>query len=59
MKSWKTTIVGAILAAIVAIQPILETGIIDWKKIALASVIAIFGYLVKDSDVTGGTKSSS
>jgi len=53
MKSWKTTIVGAILAAIVAIQPIVETGVIDWKKVALAALIAVMGYVAKDADVTG------
>jgi hypothetical protein len=53
MKSWRTTIVGALLAAIVAIQPILESGSIDYKKLGLAAVIALFGYLVKDANVTG------
>lgn len=53
MKSWKTTIIGAILAAIVAIQPLIETGAVDWKKIGYAALIALFGYLVKDHDVTG------
>ena len=52
MKSWKTTIVGAILAVIVAIQPIIETGVIDWKKIGLAALIAVFGYLAKDATAT-------
>ena len=53
MKSYKTTIIGAILAAIIAIQPLIETGVIDYKKVGLAAIIAFFGYLSKDSDVTG------
>ena len=53
MKSWKTTIVGAVLATIVAIQPIIELGVIDWKRVALAGLIALMGYLAKDADVTG------
>ena len=53
MKSYKTTIIGAILACIIAIQPLIETGIIDYKKIGLAAIIALFGYISKDSDVTG------
>jgi len=53
MKSYKTTIIGAILAAIIAVQPLIETGSFDLKKVALAAFIALFGYLAKDSDVTG------
>jgi hypothetical protein len=48
MTNWKTTLTGAVLAIIVAVQPIIETGSIDWKKLAFASVIALFGYLTKD-----------
>lgn len=53
MRSYKTTIIGAILACIIAIQPLIETGVIDYKKVGLAAIIALFGYLSKDSDVTG------
>jgi len=53
MRSYKTTIIGAILACIIAIQPLIETGVIDYKKIGLAAIIALFGYISKDSDVTG------
>ena len=37
MKDWKTTIAGAVLAAVVAVQPIVESGIIDWKDLAFAA----------------------
>ena len=40
MKSWKTIIVGAVLATIVAIQPIIKLGVIDWKRVALLAIIA-------------------
>jgi hypothetical protein len=53
MKSYKTTIIGAILAVIIAVQPMIETGTIDYKKVGLAAIIALFGYIAKDSDVTG------
>lgn len=53
MKSWKTTLLGAAAAAWVAVEPIVTTGHIDWKKIGIAAVIAAFGYLVKDANVTG------
>lgn len=53
MKNWRTTLVGGLLAAIIAVQPLLETGVIDWSKITLAAIIAILGYVAKDSKVTG------
>lgn len=56
--SWKTMVVGAILAILIAVQPLLETGTIDWKAVILAALVALFSYLVKDKDVTGGTRSN-
>jgi len=55
MKNWKTTLVGAILALFVAVQPIMETGAVDWKKIVIACGVALFGYLAKDFNVSGTT----
>ena len=53
MKNWKTTVVGVIIAIVIAVSPILETGTIVWKDIILAAIIAAFGYFAKDHDVTG------
>ena len=56
MKSWKTTIMGIILASMIAIQPLTSDEINlrkDWFKFILAIAIAIFGYFSKDHDVTG------
>jgi hypothetical protein len=58
MKSSKTTVFGVILAALVAIQPIVEgTGYhldgASFVKILFAASLAVFGYLAKDFDVTG------
>lgn len=55
MKSWKTTLSGCLVAVFVAVQPIIETGTIDWKKVTLAALIAAFSFVAKDSNVTGGT----
>lgn len=55
MKSWKTTISGCMIAVIIAIQPIVETGVIDWKKVLIAALIAAFSFVAKDNNVTGGT----
>ena len=58
MKSNKTTILGTALAVLVAIQPIIEgTGYHFDKetinKLLFAGLLAAFGYLTKDHDVTG------
>jgi len=56
MKSWKTTLMGIILASMIAVQPLASDGVDlkkDWPKFALAIAIAIFGYFSKDHDVTG------
>lgn len=54
--SWKTTLIGCLLAIAVAVQPLIATGQIDWKAVGIAAMIALLGYLAKDADVTGGTK---
>ena len=56
--SWKTMIVGSLLAILIAIQPLIEVGEIDWKSVILAGLVALFSYLVKDKDVTGGQRSN-
>jgi hypothetical protein len=57
--SWKTTLIGAIIAICVAIQPLISTGKIDWKSVGIAALIALFGYISKDSNVTGGNVSNN
>jgi hypothetical protein len=58
MKSWKTTIVGAALAALLAVEPLL-TGVgyhldrTTITKLVFAGLVAVLGYLAKDADVTG------
>ena len=48
MKDWRSTIAGALLAAVVAIQPIIESGTVDWVNICIAALIAALGYIVRD-----------
>lgn len=54
MKNYKTTLSGAILAILLAMQPLAETGGFDfkrdWFKYLLAISIALFGYASKDHD---------
>ena len=55
MKNWKTTLFGCLAAVVLAIQPILATGHIDWTKLILAVLLAAFSFFAKDANVTGGT----
>jgi uncharacterized membrane protein YgaE (UPF0421/DUF939 family) len=53
MKSWKTTVLGLVIAILVAVQPIVANGAVDWKAVALAVLIAAAGYFAKDNNVSG------
>jgi hypothetical protein len=55
MKNWKTTIVGVIGAAGLAVFQLISTGSLDPKTLIIAAVVAGMGLLAKDHDVTGGT----
>jgi hypothetical protein len=59
MKSWKTTLIGALLSGIIAVQPLIQNGNIDfkrdWPKLAGAALVAMLSFYTKDKDVTGGT----
>lgn len=50
MKSWKTTIVGAGIAALMAVQNFQGNG--SPKQYVIAALIAAFGFLSKDFDQT-------
>ena len=56
MKNYKTTLIGGLIAVIIAVQPLIESGEINWKQVGFAALIAAFGFISKDHDVTGGTK---
>ncbi len=53
MRNWKTTIVGLIGAIAIAIQPYLESGAFDTKALITAAVVAAFGVIAKDFNVSG------
>jgi hypothetical protein len=58
MKSYKTTILGAIGAAITAVSLYTQSGgnLADWKLYLFPVLIAVFGYVSKDAGVTGPDK---
>jgi hypothetical protein len=57
--NWKTTLIGTVAgivgAVVGAIVPLMQGGVIDWKLIGTAALVAALGYFAKDSNVTGGT----
>ena len=53
MKNWKTSLIGAVIATLLAIQPLIEKGAIDWRAVGLAALIAVFGFVSKDFNKTG------
>lgn len=55
MKNWKTTLIACALAAVVAVEPMISTGKVDWKAVGMAALIAALGVVAKDANVTGGT----
>jgi len=60
-KSWRTTVLGCIGAVIMAAVPFLQQDSFeiskDWKYLAAAVLIALYGAVSKDAQVSGnGTK---
>jgi hypothetical protein len=53
MKNWKTTVVGALIGGLVAIQPLLAGGAVDIMQLVIGFAIAAFGAVSKDFDKTG------
>jgi len=58
MKNYKTTIVALLGAIWLAVQPIISNGSFswstDWKGLLGAVMVAAFGFVAKDFNVTGG-----
>lgn len=58
MKSYKTTIIGALLAGVSFLGIYQGNGgnLSDWKQWVIPFLIAVLGYLAKDANVTGSVK---
>lgn len=56
MKNWKTTLVGALGAVFSVVWPLIQTGQVTVKDIAIAAGLALLGYFSKDAGVTGSAK---
>jgi hypothetical protein len=59
LGNYKTTIIGLLGAVWVVVQPLISKGDFvfdrDWKQLIYAALVAGFGFLAKDYNVTGGT----
>lgn len=53
MKNWKTTLIGAVGGAFIAVQPLLQTGVVDWRQVTVGFVVALIGIVAKDFNKTG------
>lgn len=53
MKNWRTTLVGAILAAGLCILNLMQNGTIDSKTLLISGGVALLGYLAKDAGISG------
>jgi len=60
MKSWKSTLLGFVIGLIPVGQQILNAFSqgqhVDFTQLGLGIGIMALGYVVKDKDVTGGTR---
>lgn len=48
-SSWKTTVVGAILAGLTVYKEFLDKGVVSTSRIIVAVVIAVLGRLMADA----------
>lgn len=53
MKNWRTTLIGAITAIVNSALPLMATGQIDWKAVAISAGMAAMGIVAKDAGVSG------
>jgi len=53
MKNWRTFLAGLGLALVQPVNDLLTQGNTSPKVIITSCLIALFGYLAKDKDVTG------
>jgi hypothetical protein len=58
--SWKSALIGYLAALATLLYPIFSEGRYPTlKELIIAAFMALFGYLVKDKDVTGGKRQTT
>jgi hypothetical protein len=53
MKSWRTTLFGAVGASVLTANTLLTTGTVDLRTVIISGFLAGIGFLAKDKNVTG------
>jgi len=54
--SWRTSLIGYVSAALIAVMPMIQNGDgPNWKELLIAAVVAVAGRIVKDANVSGTT----
>ena len=54
-KSWVTTLIGCLAAALNATAPLLKTGTVDLQTLIVSAGLAALGVAAKDYNVSGGS----
>jgi len=55
--SWRTSLIGYVSAAVIAILPMLQSGESPrWRDLLIAVMVAVAGRIVKDANVSGTGK---
>lgn len=58
--SWRTSLIGYLSAAVIAILPLLQSGESPgWQDLLIAAVVAVAGRIVKDHNVSGTGKKAA
>lgn len=52
-KSWLTTVIGILAAALNAIVPLLQNGTVDLQTLVMSAAIAALGVVSKSYNVSG------
>lgn len=52
VKSWKTTLAGAVMGGTYAVLTAMQAGTVDTRDLIVAAGLAILGYLSKDATAT-------
>ena len=56
MKNWRTTVIGALGAAVTVAIQLVQTGAVEPTTLAISVAMAFLGYLAKDAGVSGTDK---
>lgn len=59
LKNWKTSALGIAVAVMIAVRDAYVTGTLHKSTIAITILTAIWGFVMKDTNVTGGTEVNS